>query len=252
MGRKFSYLQKSCISKASKLMAESQMIYNGARIGVAVSGGVDSGVLLKILTIIKSRLPFKIEIMALHINPGFNPLSHLPLLDWLKDLGIPSYIQVSDIGPRAHTNENRTKSPCFFCSFRRRKRLFELISKFNLTHLAMGHHGEDLVTTFFMNLLYNGRVEGLYAKESFFKGEFHLIRPLLLIEKHKIIKIAKEWNIPVIKNPCPSARVSSRSHVWTTLETLWQDKKIIKKNVFSALYNWVIKNPAPKDKNNPN
>ena len=245
MGKKLTYLQKSCVAKAAKLMAESEMLYDGARRGVAVSGGVDSGLLLKLLTLIKKRIPFRIELMAIHINPGFDPKSHIPLVDWLKKQGVSSYVEVGDMGPRAHTEENQTNSPCFFCSWRRRKRLFELVNKFNLTHLALGHTGDDLVSTFFMNLFYNGRVESLYPKEIFFKGEFLLVRPLLLLEKAKILKVAKEWNIPVIANPCPFAQISNRSNIARFLEKIWTQDKRVKKNIFSALYNWVLKNPMP-------
>ncbi|GAB6886546.1 tRNA 2-thiocytidine biosynthesis TtcA family protein [Desulfothermus okinawensis JCM 13304] len=242
---KLSYLQKSCIAKTSKLMATAEMLSPGARIGVAISGGVDSGVLLKILTIIKKKLPFDIEIMALHINPGFDVHNHDPLISWVKELGVSAYFTVTDFGVKAHSGENRSKSPCFFCAWRRRKRLFELVKKFKLTHLALGHNGDDLVSTFFMNLFYSGRVETMYPKEIFFKGEFYLIRPLLLIEKNKIIKVAKEFNIPVIENPCPSVSNTSRSSTIDMFERLCFTDKRFRKNTFSALYNYILKNPMP-------
>ena len=242
---KISYIQKSCISKTSKLMAAADMLFSGARIGVAISGGVDSGVLLKILTLIKRKLPFEIELMALHINPGFDRNNHIHLVSWVKELGLSGYFSVSDFGLKAHSDENRSNSPCFFCAWRRRKRLFELAKEFKLTHLALGHTGDDLVSTFFMNLFYGGRVETLYPKEIFFKGEFYLIRPLLLIEKQKIIKLAKEFDIPVIENPCPSAKDTSRSKVMEFFEQIWSKDKRIKKNIFSALYNYILKHPMP-------
>ncbi len=243
--KRLSYLQKSCVSKTSKLMVSGEMLYSGARVGVAVSGGVDSGVLLQILYLLKKKLPFPIELMALHVNPGFDKRSHLPLLEWVKGLGIPLYFVVTDIGIKAHGEENKSNSPCFFCSWRRRKILFETVKRFHLTHLALGHTGDDLVSTFFMNLFYGGRVETLYAKETFFKGEFFLIRPLLLLEKEKILKAAKEFKIPIVKNPCPSAQKTKRTYVMELLKDGWFKDKKIKKNIYSALYNHILKNPVP-------
>ncbi len=226
-------------------MIKSNMLGPNSRIGVAISGGMDSGVLLKILLLLKKKLPFKIEIMALHINPGFDTAHHLPLKKWIKKEGISAYFEINDMGPRAHSPENRTNSPCFFCSWRRRKRLFQLVKDFNLSHLAMGHTGDDLVSTFFINILYAGRVEGMYPCENFFKGEFKLIRPLLLLDKEKIYRAALSWKIPILENPCPSAKNSRRIRILEEIQKIWPEKKK-RKNIYSALYNWILKNPSPK------
>ncbi len=245
MAIRLSYTQKSCVSKAAKLISHTDMLQEGAKVGIAVSGGVDSGVLLKIMTILKKKLPFQIDLMALHVNPGFDNTSHLLLLNWLKQLGVSAYAVITDIGIQAHSEENRSRSPCFFCAWRRRKILFEMVKKFRLTHLALGHTGDDVVSTFFVNLFYGGRVETLYPKEVFFKGEFLMIRPLLLIEKAKIKKAAKEWNIPIIENPCPSATKTKRTEIMQFLEGIFRENKKARKNLYSALYNFVLKHVVP-------
>ncbi|MFO7718583.1 MAG: tRNA lysidine(34) synthetase [Thermodesulfobacteriota bacterium] len=236
--KKLSYVQKSCIGKAGKLMHSAGMLWPGARLGIAFSGGVDSWALLQILRIYRKRLPFPIELMALHINPGFAPENHLPLAAWLQENGIPAHLECLDIGPRAHTSENRTNSPCFWCSLKRRQRLFQLCQTYNLTHLAFGHTSDDLVQTFFMNMTTNGRIEGMYPKESFFKGSLEVIRPLLWIDKFQIQRAAKAWNLPIVDNPCPSAHNSRRSDVEHWLENLWAGDKRIRKNIVSALRRW--------------
>ncbi len=236
--QKLSYAQKSCLAKLGKLMYSTSMLRPEARVGVAVSGGKDSWVLLQALLLQRKRLPFNIDLMVLHVNPGFIPDNHLPLNRWLQENKVAGYIEVQDIGPRAHSKENRKNSPCFFCSWRRRKRLFQLVKRFNLTHIALGHNSDDLVENFFMNMFYNGRIEGLYPKVSFFQDTFELIRPLLLVEKRIISKVAKEWDLPVWPNPCPSASSSKRSDMQNILETLCNKDKRIKKNIFSALQRW--------------
>jgi tRNA(Ile)-lysidine synthase TilS/MesJ len=251
LAKNLSYTQKSCVSKAGKLMFESRMLSPGARVGVAMSGGLDSWVLLLALLVQKRKLPFDLELMVLHVNPGFDSSNHFPLLDWVERVGLPVHVEVSDMGPRAHSSENRKNSPCFFCSWLRRKRLFELMSRYRLTHLAMGHNADDLVQTFFMNLCYAGRVEGIYPRETFFGGEFELIRPLLWVDKRLITKAAREWDLPVWSNPCPSAGSSKRSDVDQWLEALWTGNKRIRKNIFSALMRWQAMHPSPSNGREP-
>ncbi len=204
------------------------MVSHGARIGIAASGGVDSFLMLKVLTIRKAIMPFPVELMALHINPGFEPSSHTPLTDWCAEHGIPAHVELTDFGPRAHTDENRRNSPCFYCSMLRRKRLFELCRDYNLTHLAFGHNADDNVTTFFMNILQNGRADGLSANEPFFDGKLQVIRPTMLLDKKTVIKAAKQWELPVWENTCPSNGNTKRDEVNSWLQQAWQNDKRIK------------------------
>lgn len=232
---KLSYAQKKCVSTVGMLMQKTGMAGPGARIGVAVSGGVDSFALIKTLTIRKAILPFPIELMVLHINPGFSPDSHLPLVEWCQREGLSAHVELTDHGPRAHSDENRKNSPCFFCAMLRRKRLFDLCREYNLTHLAFGHNADDLVVTFFMNVVQNGRVDGLTAAEDFFQGRLKVIRPALFLEKSFMRAAARQWELPIWKNDCPSSGSTRRTeiHDWLQLE-MGRDKRI-RQNIFNAL-----------------
>jgi tRNA(Ile)-lysidine synthase TilS/MesJ len=97
------------------LMQKTAMAGPGARIGVAVSGGVDSFALIKTLTIRKAIVPFPIELMVLHINPGFEPASHLPLVDWVQAEGLAAHIESTDHGP-GRTQRNRKTRRAAACS----------------------------------------------------------------------------------------------------------------------------------------
>ena len=202
---KMSYAQKKCVATTGMLMQKTAMVSPGARIGIAVSGGVDSFTLLKVMTIRQRIVPFPLEIMVLHVNPGFVPDDHKPLAKWCAENGIAAHMETSDHGPRAHSKENRSDSACFYCSWLRRKRLFKLCGEYGLTHLALGHNTDDLVDTFFMNIFQNGRVDGLTANEPFFGGQLQVIRPALFVEKKFIKLAAKQWNCPFGKMPVPPA-----------------------------------------------
>jgi len=242
---KLTFAQKKCVSTVGMLMHKTGMAGAGARIGVAVSGGVDSFVLIKTLTIRKAILPFPIELMVLHVNPGFAPHSHAPLVDWVAKEGLAAHIEATDHGPRAHSDENRKNSACFFCSMLRRKRLFDLCREYNLTHLAFGHNAEDLVATFFMNVVQNGRVDGMSAAEDFFGGRLKVIRPALFLEKQYIKAAARQWELPVWSNPCPSAGNTRRTEIeaWLKLET-GRDKRL-RQNVLNALMRFQMERNQP-------
>ena len=236
----FTFQQERCVRLAGKLMQGTDMIHPGARIGVAVSGGMDSWVLLKVLQIRQRIVPFPFEIMALHVNPGFDPLSHAPLLDWLRVNGVAAHVETTDHGPRAHSPENRKRSACFYCAMLRRKRLFELCGEYNLTHLAFGHNADDLASTFMLNLCQTGRVEGMSIKEPFFGGQLTVIRPLMLVEKKLIAKSVKQWELPVWSNPCPSAGGTRRSELMQDIENLCKGHKGRRQNIFNALCRWQL------------
>lgn len=232
---KLTYAQKKCVATAGMLMQKTHMVKQGSRIGVAVSGGVDSFTLLKILTIRQRIIPFKLDLMVLHVNPGFAPGDHAPLTQWCADNGVSAHIETSDFGPRAHTDENRTDSPCFYCAWLRRKRLFELCDEYNLSHLAMGHNTDDLVDTFFMNIFQNGRVEGLSASESFFGGKLQVIRPALFLEKAMMKTAARQWGLPIWSNTCPSNGKTRRADIHERIEGCMAIGKDTKNKVFNAL-----------------
>jgi tRNA(Ile)-lysidine synthase TilS/MesJ len=129
-------------------------------------------------------------------------------------------------------------SACFYCAHLRRKRLFTLCRDYNLTHLAFGHTAEDLVTTFFMNMIQGGRVDGLTAKDTFFGGELTIIRPMLLVEKSFISKAVRDWNLPVRKNTCPSSSTSRRNTITAEMDILFNIHKGSRRNVYNALRRW--------------
>ena len=237
---KSTYAQKMCVGQTGKLMRQLAMLSPGAKVGVAVSGGVDSFVLLNVLRLRKRIVPFTFDFKALHVNPGFDAASHQPLVDWCLKKGVALHAESTEHGPRAHSPENRKRSACFYCAMLRRTRLFELCRHYGLTHLAMGHNADDLVVTFFMNLFQNGRVQGLAAFEPYFGGTLHMIRPMLMVEKEHILRAARQWKLPLWSNPCPSAGTSRRADFSLWLKEMFARDKRFRANAFGALTRWQI------------
>ena len=235
---KLSFAQQVCVKSAGRAMQSTGMLRPGARVGVAVSGGVDSFVLLKVLSIRQRIVPFPFEIMAIHLNPGFDPDNHAPLAKWLAEEGIAGHLEVTDYGPRGHSEENLRSSPCFYCARLRRKRLFTLCREYKLTHLAFGHNNDDLVSNFLMNLVQTGKVAGMSMNEPFFGGALQVIRPLMLLSKAEIMRAARQWELPVFANPCPSAGKTKRADMMDLLDTMCAGSKVRRKNIFNGLARW--------------
>ncbi|MDR2573066.1 MAG: tRNA 2-thiocytidine biosynthesis TtcA family protein [Desulfovibrio sp.] len=245
---KRTFAQEFCVKSVGRAAHKAGMIRPGCRVGVAVSGGVDSLVLLKCLQIRQAVVPFPLELMTLHLNAGFAPLSHAPLRTWLAGEGIAAHMEVTTHGLEAHSEENRNRSACFRCAWLRRKRLFELCAQYSLTHLALGHNADDLVETFFLNLCRNGRVDGMSMCEPFFGGKLTLIRPLLLAEKKYILAAARGWRLPVFANPCPSAGRTARSDMAENLQCLYKTTPNARRCVTNALLRWQLeKNQTSPD-----
>ena len=236
--RDLGYAQRVCVAKAGKLMMETGQLAPRARLGLAVSGGVDSLVMLAVMHVRRRIVPFPVELMLLHLNPGFDTTNHAPLAELCADLGIAAHIEVTDFGPRAFSEENKKKSACFYCAWLRRKRLFDLCAAYGLSHLAFGHNADDLATTFFLNMFQNGRVDGLSCRESFFGGRLTVIRPLLLVDKKTIVRAAKAWELPVFANPCPMAGKSMRHEAETWIRDICAGGKKRTVNLPNALGRW--------------
>lgn len=237
---RLTYAQKTCLGRIGKLMRDTAMLSHGARVGVAASGGVDSWLLLQILMLRQRIVPFPFEIMALHLNPGFDPANHAPLVAWCAEHGQALHAEVTDHGPRGHSDENLKNSACFYCARLRRKRLFTLCREYRLTHLAFAHTQDDLAATFFLNLFQTGKVYGLSVKEKFFRGELTVIRPTLSLDKKTVVKAARDFGLPVWSNPCPSAGATRRADMESWLASAWTRDKRTRRNVLNGLFRWQL------------
>lgn len=238
--KKLKYAQQYCLGQTGKIMQQTGMIWSGARIGLAVSGGTDSWVMLQIMLLRQRIIPFPFELFVIHLNPGFDSSTHAPLSGWMREYGLAGHLETTDFGPRAHSTENTKKSPCFFCAWHRRKRLFDLCQYYKLTHLALGHNSDDLISNFFMNILQAGKVYGLAPKESYFRGQLTLIRPLLLLDKATIIQAGRQWQLPVWENACPSKDLTARSQLLQAALQLCGGDKRKRTNLFNALRRWQL------------
>ncbi len=217
-----------------KALHQYDMISNGDRILVGLSGGKDSLALLKILKERQHRIPIKYELFAVCVDPGFEGGFSENLADYCNANGFKLIVEHTDYGILAHSETNR-ENPCFLCSRLRRKRLFEIADELGCNKLALGHNKDDIIETLFLNMCYSGEISTMVPSQPFFQGRFTVIRPLAFADENIISRFADEKGFPVFANPCPSAKVSKRQEIKTLLRQLYTSNKKIKGNIFRAM-----------------
>ncbi len=232
------YLKKEVNRKVGKAIHTYDLLSEGDSIMVAVSGGADSLIMLHFLNEWKRKAPISFSLVPVYIEMGFSKKeSWNRLKRHFSSLTGPFYMEETNYGRLAHSEANRGKSPCFLCSWWRRKRLFELSKVIGCNKIALGHNLDDIIETFFLNMCYSGEMSTMLPRQEMFKGAVTIIRPLALVEKDKIKRLAKELRLPVCDNPCPSSNNSKRKKIRETLDRIYRGNRKIRGNVAKAIFN---------------
>ncbi|MCE5336156.1 MAG: tRNA 2-thiocytidine(32) synthetase TtcA [Desulfobacteraceae bacterium] len=212
------------------------LICSGDRIAVAVSGGKDSMLLLWLLRERLRRVPISYDLVAIHVDPGFDTVTADRIEAFLQAEGFQYEILRTDFGVRAHGPENR-ENPCFLCARLRRSALFKKARELGCGKLAFGHNLDDMIETFFINICYGAQVAGMVPNQEFFGGEIRVIRPLALVKAGSIQKMCRNLGLPIQTNTCPSAARNQRSEIRNMLDGLYRKNPKVRGNIFHAMSN---------------
>lgn len=229
-----SRIYKRLNRTVGKAIHRYDMIADGDRIAVGLSGGMDSLFLLWVLKERLRRIPIRYELVAIHLDPGFDGGFSDRLASYCSENGYFLRIEHTDYGVLGHSAENR-ENPCFLCSRLRRKRLFELADELDCTKLALGHNQDDIIETLFLNMCYAGEISTMVPYQSLFNGKAVIIRPLAFTDEALIRRFGKEQAFPRFINPCPSAGASKRQEIKEILKQLYRGNDKVKGNIFRAL-----------------
>jgi tRNA 2-thiocytidine biosynthesis protein TtcA len=231
-----SILSKTANRSIGQAMHHYSMLVDGDRVLVAVSGGVDSLVLTLILKYWQQKAPIHYKMFAVYIDNGFDAITGGKVSVQLKKIGVPFLIEKTDYWHRAAAAE-KGKSVCYHCARLRRNRLFAIAEEQGFNKMAFGHHKDDILETFFINLLYAGNISTMIPKQELFNGRMHIIRPMAYLEKKDILEIAAAAGIIPVKNPCPQDNDSKRQEVRRIVAELSRLNPKVKSNIFAALSN---------------
>lgn len=242
-----AYIDQEVRKLVGKAVHHYGLIDDGDRIAVAVSGGKDSLVLLWILRERLRHVPIGYELVAVHVDLGFEPSTAAPLEDFFRKEGFDYRILRTDYGLQAHGPENR-ENPCFLCARRRRAALFREARALGCSKVALAHNQDDFIETFFINILYGAQTAGIVPRQSFFGGSLVVIRPLALVDSHKVGRMARQLELPLVENPCPSAGRNARTEIREFLFGLYRKNRKIRGNIFHAMshVNWEYLPPPLK------
>jgi tRNA 2-thiocytidine biosynthesis protein TtcA len=231
-----AYLEKEIRSLMGKAIHRYGMIQDGDRILVGVSGGKDSLTLLTLLSERAKRVPIHYELIAVHVDLGFQSSGVDMLTEFFEAKKIAYHIEPTRIAELANGPDNR-ENPCFLCSWERRKRVFSLAQRFGCNKIAFGHHKDDIIETFLLNIFYSAEISTMLPLQTLFKGKMTLIRPLALMEEKKIERFAKEMGLPYFPCGCPASGKSKRRKVKELLSALEKENRQVKGNIFRSLSN---------------
>lgn len=231
-----TYNAKEMKRLMGKAIHKHGMIEDGDHILVSVSGGKDSMSLLRLLRDRIKRIPIEYRITAVHVDPGFGSDSAARMEFFFKEYGFDYEIITTDFGPKAHSPENR-ENPCFLCSMLRRKAIFKLASRLKCNKIALGHHKDDVIETFFLNIFYGASVSTMMPVQTFFNGRLTVIRPFYLIPERTIQKYAEGMERPDINLGCPTAGKSKRDEIKRMLRRFYKTNRKIEGNIFHAIQN---------------
>lgn len=230
---KLSHKIETYYKRAGKSCAKYGLLAPNDRILVGLSGGKDSLFLVESLAYIKKHLPFHVEIVVAHIHVkevGYLAESNI-LDDFCKKLGLDfRHVEMS-----VDLFSSTDKTPCFVCSWHRRKRLFDLTRELNCNKLALGHHMDDAIETMLMNMIYHGSVSSLPAKLKMFNGRVYLIRPLIEFTQREMLHIAFIKGYPRLKRECPYNDATRRNSIRNLVDGIESLNMLARKNLFRSM-----------------
>ncbi|WP_028884409.1 tRNA 2-thiocytidine(32) synthetase TtcA [Taylorella asinigenitalis] len=229
-------LEKRIVRETAIAITKYRMIENGDRVMVCLSGGKDSYTLLEVLRLLQTRAPIKFDLVAVNLDqkqPGF-PEHILP--EYLESIGVPYHIENQDTYSIVKRIIPEGKTTCSLCSRLRRGILYRVSDELSCNKIALGHHRDDILATFFLNLFYAAKLKTMPPKLVSDDGKHMVIRPLAFVAEKDIIEYAKQKAFPIIPcNLCGSQENLKRKEVGDMIRT-WE-KQSPKKvwNTFKAL-----------------
>lgn len=210
------------------------MIEEGDKIAVGVSGGKDSMLLLLALNHLKSYYPKHFELEAITIELGFEGMDFTPVAELCEKLGI-HYTRVKTDIKEVVFDIRKEENPCSLCAKMRRGALNEAIKQRGISKLALGHHFDDAVETFMMSLLMEGRINCFRPVTFLDRSGVTQIRPLIYAGEMKISNLAEQLDVPIVENPCPQDKASKRYDIKMLLKTMSADYPDMKSKIFGSM-----------------
>jgi tRNA(Ile)-lysidine synthase TilS/MesJ len=226
---------KRILSYVRRAVDDYDMIREGEKIAVGISGGKDSLALLCALADLRRFYPKKFELCAITIDMGFEKeMDFTPIRQLCEQLDVEYHIIPTEIY-KIIFEVRKEPSPCSLCAKMRRGALHRAAKELGCTAVALGHHFDDVVETFMLNLFFEGRL-GCFSPVTYLsRVDITLIRPMIYMPEKDVRYFAQKAELPVIKSPCPADGNTEREEMKKLLSTLERTNKGLRYRIFGAL-----------------
>ena len=234
-----SELEARLAKKTTKAIVDYQMIDDGDRIMVGLSGGKDSWALLQILDVLRQRAPIRFSLVAVNVDSGYKEYKHDVIARTCEARGWEYRIEHTGIGEVIEDILDADQTPCSLCARLRRGVLYRVAGEVSATKIALGHHADDFIETLLLNLFFAGALKAMPAKLVSDDGAHVVIRPLVYGGEDEARAYAKQRDLPIIGCCCPACGdlALQRQRVKRLLVDLESEHPGVKQSMLKALGN---------------
>ncbi len=227
--------KKHILSYTRRAVDDYGMIKPGDKIAVGVSAGKDSLTLLCAMAWLRRFYPVPFELIAITVDMGFfGGTDFTPIAELCERLEVPYKVVPSEIA-KIIFDIRKEPNPCSLCAKLRRGALHNAAKAEGCTSVALGHHFDDAVETFMLNLFYEGRLGCFQPVTYLSRVGLHVIRPLLYAPEKEVRAFAKEENLPVVPSSCPADKKTEREAMKQLLASLERDNRGLRHRIFGAM-----------------
>ena len=225
---------KRLLSFVRRAVDDYALIEEGDRIAVGVSGGKDSLALLAALAEMRRFYPKKFEVVAITIDMGFEGGDFSPIENYCRELNVEYKVVKTDIA-KIIFEVRKEPNPCSLCAKMRRGSLHAAAQEAGCNKVALGHHYDDAVETFMMNLFFEGRL-GCFSPVTYLSNrKIKLIRPMIYAQEKDVQYFTRRQTLPVITSLCPEDHATERENMKKLLAELERGNKGVKHRIFNAM-----------------
>jgi tRNA(Ile)-lysidine synthase TilS/MesJ len=225
---------KRLLSFVRRAVDDYQMIEEGDRIAVGISGGKDSLALLGALARLRLFYPKKFEVIGITIDMGFEGSDYSAIDDFCRSLNVEYRVVKTEIA-KIIFDVRKESNPCSLCAKMRRGSLHAAAVEAGCNKVALGHHYDDAVETFMMNLFFEGRI-GCFSPKSYLSNrQITLIRPLIYAQEADVKFFARRQNLPILTSLCPEDHATEREKMKQLLAELEKENEGLRHRIFHAM-----------------
>lgn len=223
-------------SLTRKAIDDYHMIQPGDQIAVGISGGKDSLTLLYALQGLRRFYPNPFTLYAVTIDLGFDNLNLDRIKALCDALAVEYHIVKTDIS-KIIFEDRRESNPCSLCAKMRKGALNDAMKNIGCNKIAYAHHKDDVVETMMMSLIYEGRFHTFRPVTYLDRTDLTVIRPLIYMREADVVGFVNQYDVPVVKSPCPADGHTKREYIKNLLREINRDAPGVKERMFTAIQN---------------